>query len=260
MQVRRSACRCWAVDDQATRKPWKRGLVWPAWRLGCTAQLTSSRQPGPSPPRNSSNLRHLSCHSNARPSPQPSHAASRSHLVTDSWVSCHIVCPVQSLLNPLLLLYWCCRWPGRIPRSLTGRTLNGFTRRSPSLISSFIIPFTLSFPSPTPISPPPGLSSISSSHHHTSALASSSLTVIYPPLERFIQPSFPLPCKTPHQNSIASIAMIFVMLAHAHQSQGTGSTGAHFSFSAQPVTQQSVWRAGIHREFSLPGQIWILLR
>lgn len=149
--------------------------------------------------------------------------ASRSHLLTDSWGT--ISSAQSSQLTPSSpLLYWCCRWPGaEDPKGLHRPDfVTALASFGALLLIHFFIHHSIhSFISLAhTISPPLGLSSISSSHHHTSTLASSSLSVIYPPHERFILPSFPIallqtPTKTPYR-----FGHDFVRLAHKHRSRG----------------------------------------
>lgn len=195
--------------NKETRVGW---AVWAARRLGGTVQLTSSRQPGFAyqeflQPATTMMPLH------ARFSPSPS----RSHLVTDSWVPYRLPSPAQSLSLPVTQSVVLVLAAAGLedPKVLHRPDFDGFIRCS-SIISSFIVPFILSFPSPTPsahpgacrqslhliITPAPSL-------HHPSPLYTQ-------PVNASSCHPFHLPCKTPPPKLHYKYCHDFVMLALTH--------------------------------------------
>lgn len=171
----------------------------------------------------------------------------------------HVKSSARSVSHSVrLLLYWVLPLAWRVPKVPHRPDFDGFIRRCPSIISSSIIHSFFHFPrphhQPTPrachqflhliIIPTPSL-------HHPSPLYTQ-------PVNASSCHPFHLPCEPPTRNSITRIVMV-LSCSRTHDSLGIG-TGAHFSFSARPDTQQSVWGTGLHRELPSSGQIWCLVR
>lgn len=136
--------------------------------------------------------------------------------------------------------------------------LDGFTRRSSSIISSLVISFILSFPSPTPSAHP------RTCHQSLHLIITPAPSLQYPsPL--YTQPVnasschlFPLALQTPHQNSITSIAMSFVVLAHTHTISSAPAPALTFPSVHSLLRNSSSGELTSIASLSSPWQIWSL--